>query len=133
MNALNEYLESVRMAPFQWGVHDCFTFTNRAWRALYGRGWADEWAGEYMQDGRPLGRSELMRKFGFHTFAQAAQARLTAVRGVPPRGALVCSERAKKWVAGVALGICTGQSAAFVGQDGLIFHPIEEIDGAWIE
>ena len=35
---LNSYLDKMIGIPFEWGVHDCFTFTNGAFRAMYGVG-----------------------------------------------------------------------------------------------
>ena len=46
---LNSYLDKMIDIPFEWGVHDCFTFTNGAFRAMYGVGYADDWEGLYMQ------------------------------------------------------------------------------------
>lgn len=133
MNHLFELIESNRRTPFKWGVHDCFTFTNEAWRRLNGRGWADDWAGEYVENGKPLLPSHLRRKFGAETFRQVVETRLNPVSGsAPPRGALISSVRSHRWAAGVALGICLGQSGVFVGVSGLVFHPIEYIDGAWL-
>lgn len=132
LKALHRHIEAHRDARFRWGVHDCFTFTNGAWQAMYGRGWADDWRGRYIRDGQPMLPSQLRAEFGAGSFREAVAQRLAEVHGVPPRGALVSSPKPFRWAAGVALGICIGQTAVFVGISGLVFEPVERIDGAWV-
>lgn len=130
---LPEYLKSVKDSPFKWGVFDCLTFTNGAWQEMYGYGWADDWLGRYMTNGQPMRRNQLQEEFGYQTFTKAVDSRLQRVKGIPPRGALVTTRKAKRWAIGNALGISVGLKAAFVSSEGLIYHPIETIDKAWIE
>lgn len=130
---LTEYLKSTRDKEFAWGEFDCLLFTNGAWEAMYGDGWADDWVGRYLKDGRPMSRQELQQEFGYKTFTQAVDDRLTRVQGIPPRGALVATKRARRWAIGNALGIAVGLKAAFVSSQGLTYHPIETIDKAWVE
>jgi hypothetical protein len=59
--SLNAYLKEVRDIPFEWGSHDCLTFTNNAFHRMFGEGWADDWLGRYMVDGRPMRKSQLKR------------------------------------------------------------------------
>jgi len=63
--SLNAYLKSVKDKPFEWGKHDCLTFTNNAYRQMYGIGWADDWLGKYMKDAQLLRRKDLEKEFGF--------------------------------------------------------------------
>jgi len=129
--ALNDYLSASMNRAFAWGKHDCLTFTNDAWRAMYGAGWADDWIGRYMKDGRPMRKDELKREFGFSSFYPAVDERLTPIDHVPPLGALVTTKHSRRWVTGVAMGICTGTRAAFLDKDGIIFLSINDIDRAW--
>jgi hypothetical protein len=131
---LNAYLKSVRNEPFKWGHHDCLTFTNSAFRAMYGAGWADDMLGRYMgPDGAPIGRrNDLRRIFGYTTFDTAVDDRLTRIGYVPPRGALVTTTHSQRWVIGVAMGISVGASAVFLSKQGLLYLPIELIDKAWV-
>ena len=129
--ALNEYLSASRNRAFAWGEHDCLTFTNDAWRAMHGAGWAEDWIGRYMKDGRPMRKDELKREFGFSSFYPAVDDRLTPINHVPPLGALVTTKQSRRWVTGVAMGICTGTRAAFLDKDGIIFLSINDIDRAW--
>lgn len=134
---LNAYLKSVRGNPFVWGSHDCLTFTNDAWRSMYGHGWADEWIGNYMRGEKIISRSELRKELwrlhGANTLEAAIDTRWDRVRGIPPLGALVTTKKARKWITGVAMGICTGSKAAFLDKAGVIHLPLDNIDEAWIK
>lgn len=134
---LNAYFKSVRGKGFVWGSHDCLTFTNDAWRRMYGHGWADEWIGNYMPDGTVIRRSELRKELwrlhGANTLEDAIDTRWKRVIGVPPLGALVTTKKARKWITGVAMGISTGTKAAFLDEVGVIHLPLDEIDQAWIK
>jgi len=131
---LNTYLKSVSHEPFKWGQHDCLTFTNSAFRAMYGEGWGDDLLGRYMgPDGSPISRKNDLRKtFGYTTFDAAVDDRLTRIEYVPPRGALVTTTHSQRWVIGVAMGISVGTSAVFLSKQGLLYLPIELIDKAWV-
>lgn len=131
--SLNDYLRSVRNMPFEWGVHDCLTFTNNAFHAMYGEGWADDWLGRYMVDGRPMRRTELMREFKFSTFYAAVDVKLNRIDHVPPLGALVVTRQAQRWVTGVAMGICTGTKGVFLSKEGVLYLPLDAIETAWIK
>ena len=129
---LNAYIKTVRGDEFVWGQHDCLTFTNDAFKAMYGAGWADDWLGRYMDGTRILGRNELKTEFGFGEFGKAVDTKLMKINHVPPLGALVTTKKARKWVTGVAMGICTGSKVAFLDKVGVIYLPIDDIDQAWI-
>ena len=131
--SLNAYLKAVRRKPFTWGAHDCLTFTNDAFRAMHGNGWADDWLGRYMDGDRILRRRELKSEFGHSDFFKAVDERLDRVDGVPPMGALVTTDKARRWVTGVAMGICTGTKAAFLDKDGVVYLSIDDINGAWVK
>jgi hypothetical protein len=131
--SLNEYITSVREEPFSWGKHDCLTFTNEAYRAMYGEGWADDWLGRYMEGSRVLRKSELKREFGFSDFTDAVDNKLSRVDHIPPLGALVTTKEARRWVIGVAMGICTGTKAVFLSREGIIHLPLDVIHQAWVK
>ena len=131
--SLNEYLKSVSDKPFSWGEHDCLTFTNSAYIAMYGEGWADDWLGRYIDGVRKLRKSELKREFGFDSFSDAVDSKLKRVSHVPPLGALVTTKEANRWVIGVAMGICTGTTAVFLSKGGLLHLPLEYIHEAWVK
>lgn len=129
---LTTYLKEVRDEPFRWGVHDCLTFTNEAWRRMYGHGWANDLAGRYLRDGKPLGRDALRKEYGFNKLDDLLSSRLTRVDFVPPAGALVTTKQTRRWVTGVAMGICTGTRGAFVGDFGVVFMPLTDIESGWV-
>jgi len=131
---LNDYLKEVADKPFKWGEHDCLTFTNEAWRRMYGRGWADDWLGRYMRpNGSPMRRQELQSEYGYWDFGRAVNDRLRPIDHVPPRGALVATKKAQRWAIGHALGICNGIKCAFLSGGGVVYLPVDDIDKAWIE
>lgn len=130
--SLNTYLKSVSKETFVWGQHDCLTFTNDAFHAMYGEGWADDWLGRYMDGTRVLRRSELKREFGHSDFNKAVDVKLCRVDHIPPLGSLVTTKNARKWVTGVAMGISTGSKAVFLDKVGLIYLPLDDIEKAWV-
>ena len=130
---LNDYLRSIKDIPFEWGVHDCLTFTNDAFHAMYGEGWADDWLGRYMIDGRPMRRNELIKEFMRRDFLSAVDDKLHRIDHVPPLGALVVTKQAQRWVTGFAMGICTGTKAVFLSKDGVLYLPLDAIETAWIK
>lgn len=131
--SLNAYLKAVKDNSFTWGTHDCLTFTNDAFHKMYGAGWADDWLGRYMDGVRVLGRNELKREFKYSNFYKAVDDRLNRVDHVPPLGSLVTTTKARKWVTGVAMGVCTGTKAAFLDKTGVIYLPLDDIDAAWVK
>lgn len=130
---LNEYLKEVRHKPFAWGSNDCLTFTNNAYRAMFGKGWADDWLDRYMVDGRPMKRYELKKEFGFSNFITAVDSKLERVNHVPPLGGLVLTRQAQRWIIGGAMGICTGTKAVFLSKQGVLYLPLDAIEQAWIK
>jgi hypothetical protein len=139
---LNEYLKSVRDVPFQWGEHDCLTFTNDAFHAMYGEGWADDWLGRYMRDGELLSRYQLIEEFGFgkvlgragtDLFNMAVDEKLTRINCVPPLGALITTRKAQRWITGVAMGISTGTKGVFLSDEGVLYLPLDAVEKAWIK
>ncbi len=131
--SLNTYLAQVRDVPFAWGSHDCLTFTNNAFHAMYGKGWADDWLGRYMVDGRPMKRYELKKEFGFSNFINAVDTKLERVDHVPPLGALVLTRQSQRWIIGGAMGICTGTKCVFLSKQGVLYLPLDAIEQAWIK
>lgn len=128
---LNKFLRDARHKPFEWVEWDCFTFTNEAWRAMNGHGWADEWIGRYSKD--KLKRKELRKEFGFRTLPDAIDSKLDRCEALPPpKGALLITPKAQRWVTGYAMGICIGTYGVFLGREGLIYLPIEHAEKAWL-
>jgi hypothetical protein len=100
---------------------------------MYGAGWADDWLGRYMDGNRVLRRKELKLEFGYNDFINAVDDKLKRIDHVPPLGALVTTKKARKWITGVALGICAGSKCAFLDKVGVIYLPMDDIDSAWVK
>ena len=130
--SLNEYLRSVAGTPFKWGQHDCLTFSNAAFSAFHGAGWADDWMGKYMGPRGPLSLKACLEMAGTATMLEFVDSRLTRVNYVPPRGSLVVCKTPIRRFGGMSFGISLGAHAAFVGTNGLIHKNIKDISGAWV-
>lgn len=133
--ALNNYIDQIKHKPFQWHTHDCFMFTNNAYKAMYGEGWADDWVGKYIdKNGIYLKRDALRKVFKANNLADAIDTKLTRIHYIPPRGGLVTTDKIiRKWVIGDALGISLGTKAIFLGEKGIVSIPISLIRNAWIK
>lgn len=130
--ALSAYVESCHGRSFDLGRFDCFTFTNDAWRAMHGKGYADPIIGKYAGLG-PKGLVELIRDtYGEADMVAAFNRHMKRVDGIPPKGALIITDKVGRWITGRALGIAMGVTGAFVADKGLIHLPITDIEGAWV-
>lgn len=134
LKALYKYLDEVKDRPFATHAHDCFMFTNEAWRAMYGYGWADDWSKRYIKNtGLYMKVKELQEEFGFKTLEEAVDSKLTRVNHIPPRGALVTSDLVETKIIGKAFGISIGNKAAFLSKSGVVYIPINLITDAWVQ
>lgn len=130
--ALNAYIERNRNKPFRLGTHDCFSFTNGAWVAMHGRPYAPDLIGAHHVL-RPKALAGMLREtYGADDLFGALDGRLRRVDGVPPRGALVVMPTNRHFLR-YAFGIACGVVASFVGAQGLVGKPIDEMCGAWID
>ena len=133
LNALNEYIRKVRNIPFQWHVNDCFMFTNNAYKAMYGEGWAEDWEGKYTKGGMYLKRDALRKTFNAQTLEEAIDTKLTRIDYTPPKGALVTTDKVRRWVINQALGISVGSNSLFVSDKGIVSIPTENVTNSWIK
>lgn len=131
---LNAFLKQVGGRHFSWGDWDCLIFTNEAFRAMHGVGWADDLLRRYMHGGKLLTREQIRREYGYQAVDEMLRDRLTQAHNVPPRGALVIGgpETVEAGYLGVGFGISVGSSAAFLSASGVVYCPIETIDSAWV-
>lgn len=128
---LNDYLRRQHNTTFQLGHRDCFTFTNDAWNAMYGHGYADQIIGRYACTGPKRFKQLLVDEFGHDNIVDCLDAHMNRVAGFPPKGALVISSSVGRWITGKALGICAGPKCVFVADKGVVYVPVDKIDGAW--
>lgn len=132
VDLLIEYVKAQRGKPFALGEHDCFTFTNGAWRAMHGHGYADQFVGRYAGLGKKAFAKLMWECFNTSDLIKALDAGLHRVETFPPKGALVASKNARPYFTGYALGLAMGVNAVFLGDDDMIYLPISEIEGAWV-
>lgn len=130
---LNLYLQEMEASEFLWGKNDCLIYTNNAYHAMYGEGWADDWLGRYMVDGKRLLRvRELQKEYGFESMEDGISSKLVRLNDIStyiPVGALVSSKGRKKHL---SLGIYTGRHGAFLGNTGINYLPLDDIKDAWV-
>ena len=129
---LIDYVKAQRGRKFELGQHDCFTFTNGAWREMHGCGYADHFVGRYAGLG-PKAFTKLMKEcFGTVSIIEAFDNGLTRCGPYPPKGALVATKNARPYFTGYALGLCMGVTSVFLGDDDVIYMPTSQIEGAWV-
>ena len=127
---LNNFISQIKDKPFSWGEHDCLTFTNSAFREMYGEGWADDWFGRYNEKS---GVKALQEEFGYKTCIEAVDDKLTRIDYVPPLGSLITTKEAKRWITGFAMGISNGKRGVFLSEGGLIHLPFDVVNYSWIK
>lgn len=127
---LNTYLRQCDGSKFQWGFFDCLTFSNEAFRAYWGQGYADDWLGRYMGPSGPLRRAELVREFKYRSIQDALDDRLE--RCLPTQfGALVTTDKRHRWITGVAMGISVGARCIFLSKEGMVMLHSADAIAAW--
>jgi hypothetical protein len=127
------YFRLQRGRRFKLGQHDCLTFTNGAWRVIYGRGFADTIEGLYGSLSASETADLIRRHTGARNMIEALDGVLTRCDGHPPRGALIATDQIRRSIVPYALGIAFGTKAVFLGAKDVVYLPIERIRGAWIE
>jgi len=120
---LAAYLEPLRVRPFQWGAHDCCTFSAGAVEAMTGVDPMPEFRGRYST---AIGSARALRKFGAGTLAATMDAKFEAVAApLAQRGDIVMSDG--------LLGICLGPFLVAVGREGDHEGLIRIDRGQWAE
>ena len=72
LDALDVFVAKNVNKSFQWHTNDCLMFTNDAWKAMYGHGWADDWLGKYTTHlGLYMKASELSKAFKAKSLPEA--------------------------------------------------------------
>jgi hypothetical protein len=129
---LTRYIKEQRGKKFALGKHDCLTFTNGAWAAMRGKGYADEVIGKYAGLSPKAAARLMMDHFGSSDLIAALDANLKRVTGFPPKGALVVMKADRQYFTGYAFGVALGVRAVFVGAEDVVYVPISQIEGAWV-
>jgi len=116
-DALSEYIERKRRAPFAWGSNDCCLFAADWILMATGCDLAASFRGQYSS---ALGAMRMLRPFGNAVGIAVSDARLSEVDNTKAQRGDIVSKHTLK---GPALGICLGSVSAFVARDGLSFVP----------
>lgn len=131
---LAEYIDGLRDMPFAWGSNDCITFTNKAMQIITGKGYCDDWIGDY-SNGRGAFKHyrRKLSEQGYDGIIDALDNRLIRLDAkYPPRGTLIGRKSDDvNGVLPIALGVVISDLAAFLIDDGLILSPIDETDLFW--
>ena len=132
-DGLNNYIEEVRDLRFEWGQNDCLTFANKSHEVMTGEKFAPDWSGDYTTAyTAKKWYQKLLGEQGFDTIIEAIDARLTRLSVVlPPRGSIVGRAEKSGAVTEVALGVCVGETAAFISREGVVSLPVNEDDIFW--
>ena len=113
---LTAYIERKRHEAFAWGSNDCCLFAADWVLVSTGRDIAQEWRGKYATAYAAL--RFLKAGGGIENLVERAGGERVAT-GLARRGDLVAQDCGD----GVALGVCIGNSAAFVTANGIGFVP----------
>lgn len=132
--SLNEFIDGCRGREFVWGVHDCFTFTNNAFKAMYGKGWGDDLEGLYLNtDGEFAGFEALAMKYKRRSVLPFIDERLQRIDFAPPVGALVASEYESTFHLKYALGLSVGTKAVYLDENDITFRSFDSVNFAWVK
>ena len=123
-NLLAQFIEQRREQPFAWAVNDCCIFAADWVELCTGVDYAQAWRGRYSSG---LGAARFLDEAGG---VEALVDALGLQRVTPQqagRGDIVAQEAGR----GITLGICLGDTTAFVAKSGLVFGPITNVETAW--
>lgn len=105
---LAAYLEPLRMRPFQWGRHDCCTFSAGAVEAMTGTDPMPEFRGRYST---AIGSARVLRRFGAGDLAATMDRKFVRLpASLARRGDIVMTTG--------LLGVCLGGILVAVGREG---------------
>ena len=119
-------IDTARVRPFVWSVHDCPTFAFETRMILTdGEDIAALWRGRYTT---ALGGERVMRRLGWASLEEMGRALLGE-----PRQAVLLTQRGDVVLAdtGLGFGICTGASAVGMAPEGLVTVPLTSCRLAW--
>jgi hypothetical protein len=117
MRRLNYFLNSKRDVPFEWGEWDCCVFAADAVKVMTGEDKLKDFRGLYSNK---YEAARLLRDKGEGTLVKTA---------IKVLGAPIFRSRALRGdvvIINNNIGICTGQKAVFVGENGLLYLPMAE-------
>ncbi len=123
---LNNFIESQRRVPFEWGINDCALFVASAVEAVIDIDYAEQFRGRYATK---IGSLRVLRDDGYDDLEQF----VTASVGEPcakreiARGDICLFETPD----GESIGICVGVKIVSPGEGGLVFTNIDQAIKGW--
>lgn len=121
------FIESRRSTPFAWGSNDCMMFTADMVLAITGVDHAADFRGTYSTPEEA--RAIIEQLTGANDVVGIID---TLFKRVPVlqarRGDLVASTMQER---GATIGVCAGGGCYFVGENGLVQHPLQSCITAW--
>ena len=131
---LNDFRESKRHIPFQWGVNDCYSLADGALAAQLGQSPISDWSGTYSSEwGCLLNYRRKLKRMACEDIISAMDQRMSrADVWLPSRGAICgrCDGLGAS-VMSIAFGVVVSDKIAFVGYDGLVFDTVKATDIFW--
>jgi hypothetical protein len=121
---LAQFIEARREQPFAWGSNDCCTFAADWVEVCTGVDYAKAWRGRYSSG---LGAVRVLDEAGGVEALVDALGLQRVAPQLAGRGDIVAQEAGR----GMTLGICLGETTAFVAKGGLVFGPISNVETAW--
>ncbi len=122
---LNDYIYANQFKAFEYGKHDCCSFTIEAQKILTGSTLFPEFDGTY-EDLK--GGKAILHKLGYKTWIGACNDRLEKIPVALAKRGDVVSMRTND---SFAMGLCMGKVGAFVGIEKMEFIPREDLKLAW--
>jgi hypothetical protein len=131
---LADYVESVREKSFEWGKFDCLIFANGAVRAQTGKGFCNDWMGDYTDAQSCYKHAlRLLKANRWDNIVEAIDTRLTRLQSLMPhRGNIIGRQQEHMSVTGISLGVAVSDQIAFVGNNGIEFSAPQEDDIFWL-
>ena len=120
---LFDSIDALRDEGWSWGEMDCCQFVRRVLKDAHGIDFAPD-APEYSSAREAL---RIVRESGGMERFISQYLGDPVPRNQVRRGDVCLAE----FPAGMAIGICSGQNAAFASMDGVIFVPMEQVLKGW--
>jgi hypothetical protein len=122
---LNDYISYHQFKGFEYGKHDCCSFTIEAQKILTGSTLFPEFDGTYKD---LKGGKAILKKLGYKTWIGACNDRLEKIIVPLAKRGDVVSMRTND---SFAMGLCMGKYGAFVGKEKMEYIPREQLKLAW--
>jgi hypothetical protein len=121
----SSYIEDNRHKPFSWGTQDCLHFVNSGVDFQTGNAFEDQSLWDYNTEfGAVKAMLKFFKKHGVKDILEFFDSKYQRVDHLPQRGSIVAVEQKEDTTIGYRLGFVVSYRGAFVGEDGLLFLPL---------